>query len=344
MVYRYGSRAAQIVMRSRVVFCVSLLLWKSGRDRYNKEKSGENDRSVELEGMCRETPGNHEQERGNGMRKGSVYAACGLSRGVIVLAAAAVFSVNVRAPVKTVAASDPDAGSGEKFAMVSEAEMPGGETSATVSGEEIRDGQKIATSSDACKWDGEERVTISGAYGQNSTTATSSDAQAENEFDEIFLEDDITPPETEPLSGIIPQISVTVPTETVILLGADGTCIAADSEIQNNSDVPVYLEQVVCAWKTNTQTSAEAIFTDWQEQKPYATLILDGGETHQFHPGENGTAVWEDINESYVIAAGEALELKWEFSLNENCVTEVLVAEKEAAVATVTYTVSSQAP
>ncbi len=260
-----------------------------------------------------------------------------------MLAAVAVFSVSVRAPVKGAAASNPDAENGEMAAMVSEAELPGGETSTTVSGAEMRDGQKIATSSDACKWDGEERVTISGAYGQNSTTATSSDAQVENEFDEIFLEDDITPQEVGLLSGTAPQISVTVPTETVILLGADGTCIAADSEIQNNSDVPVYLEQVACAWKTNTQTSAETIFTDWQERKPYATLTLDGGETHQFHPGENGTAVWEDISGAYAIAAGEALELKWEFSLNENGVTEVLVAEKEAAVATVTYTVSSQA-
>lgn len=278
------------------------------------------------------------------MRKGSVYAACGPGRGVIVLAAAVVFSVSVRAPVKSAAASNPDVENGEMAAMVSEAELPGGETNATVSGEEIWDGQKIATSSDACKWDGEERVTISGAYGQNSTTATSSDAQAENELDEVFLEDDITPQEIRSLSGTVPQISVTVPTETVILLGADGTCIAADSEIQNNSNVPVYLEQVACAWKTNTKTSAEAIFTDWQEQKPYATLTLDGGETHQFHPGENGTAVWEDMGGSYAIAAGEALELTWEFSLNENSVTEVFVAEKEAAVATVTYTVSSQVP
>lgn len=187
-------------------------------------------------------------------------------------------------------------------------------------------------------------ATPSNGCAGNNTTATSSDAQMENEPDEVFLEDDITPLETEQCFDAVPQISVTVPTETVILLGADGTCIAADSRIQNNGNVPVYLEQVACTWNTDTQDSTEMIFTDWQEQKPYATLILDGGETHQFHPGESGTAVWEDMSGGmYTIAAGEALELTWEFSLNENCVTEVLVAEKEAAVATVTYTVSSQA-
>lgn len=278
------------------------------------------------------------------MRRGCVYAVCRPGRGCCVLLAAAVLSVSVRGPAKTATASNPDAGKGEITAMVLDAEIQGGETIATVSDAKMRDGETVATASDACRQDRKENATGFDAHTWNSAIATSSDAQTENEPDEVFLEDDITPQEAELFSGTVPQISVTVPTETVILLGADGTCIAADSEIQNNSDVPVYLEQVACAWKTNTRTSAETIFTNWQEQKPYATLTLDGGETHQFHPGESGTAVWEDMSSAYAIAAGEALELTWEFSLNENCVTEVLVAEKEAAVATVTYTVSSQAP
>lgn len=279
------------------------------------------------------------------MRRRCVYAVCGPGRGVIILAAAAVFSVSVRAPVKGAAASNPDAENGKMVTAVLAAEMPGKETVATASDAKMRDGETVATASDACRQDGKENATVSGAHAWNSMTATSSDAQMENEPDEVFLEDDITLQEAELRSGTVPQISVTVPTETVILLGADGTCIAADSRIQNNGNVPVYLEQVACTWKTNTQASVETIFTDWQEQKPYATLILEGGETHQFHPGESGIAVWEDMSGgTYAIAAGEALELTWEFSLNENCVTEVLVVEKEAAVATVTYTVSSQAP
>lgn len=279
------------------------------------------------------------------MRRGCVYAVCRPGRGCCVLLAAAVLSVSVRAPAKTAAASNPDAGKGEITAMVLDAEIQGGETIATVSDAKMRDGETVATASDVCRQDRKENATGFDAHTWNSAIATSSDAQTENEPDEVFLEDDITPQEAELFSGTVPQISVTVPTETVILLGADGTCIAADSEIQNNGNVPVYLEQVACTWNTNTQDSAETIFTDWQEKKPYATLILDSGETHQFHPGESGTAVWEDMSGgTYAIAAGEALELTWEFSLNENCVTEVLVAEKEAAVATVTYTVSSQAP
>lgn len=264
------------------------------------------------------------------MRRGGVYAVCGTGRRVSILAAA-ILSVSVRAPAKTAAASGPCAETSGIIATASDAKM--------------WNGGKIATASNACRRDREENKVVSGTHMRNSTTATSSDAQIENVLDEVFLEDDITSQETGLFSGTVPQISVTVPTETVIFLGADGTCMEADSEIQNNSDVPVYLEQVACVWKTNTQTSAEMIFTEWQEQKPYATLILDGGETHQFHPGESGTAVWEDISGGvYTIAAGEALELTWKFSLNENYVTEVLVAEKEVAVATVTYTVSSQVP
>lgn len=163
----------------------------------------------------------------------------------------------------------------------------------------------------------------------NMEVATSSDAEWEETEVELF-------------NDLVPQISVTVPIETVILVGADGSCAISESEIQNQGSAEVYLTEVAYSWRTRGEVLPETLFTAWQEQRPYAELTLADGTSHTFSSEDTDSLIWNQIQGENRIAAGEALTLNWDFSLNENCLTDVLPDRGEAVIATVTYTVSDQ--
>ena len=178
-------------------------------------------------------------------------------------------------------------------------------------------------------------------------TATSSDVNAKTDLlanteMEVATPSDAEWEEVELFNDLVPQISVTVPIETVILVGADGSCSISESEIQNQGSEEVYLTEVAYSWKTRGEVLPETLFTAWQEQRPYAELTLSDGTSHIFSSEDTGSLVWNKIQGENRIVAGEALTLNWNFSLNENCLTDVLPDRGEAVIATVTYTVSGQ--
>lgn len=178
-------------------------------------------------------------------------------------------------------------------------------------------------------------------------TATSSDVNAKTDLRantemEVATPSDAEWEEVELFNDLVPQISVTVPIETVILVGADGSCSISESEIQNQGSEEVYLTEVAYSWKTRGEVLPETLFTAWQEQRPYAELTLSDGTSHIFSSEDTDSLVWNKIQGENRIVAGEALTLNWNFSLNENCLTDVLPDRGEAVIATVTYTVSGQ--
>ena len=174
-----------------------------------------------------------------------------------------------------------------------------------------------------------------------------------------------------------PQLSITVPTTLTVTVSPDGTCTlngsnpqrfddvgatiaayAADNitgtgngTITNNSSAPIYLTGVTFTWNTAADATAGTpapsdIFTNWQSGKPELSLAVNG-RSQTGTPNTDGGITWTPnakiaaaVNDS----TGTDLAMTWSFDLGGNSISQALDADVEAAIGTITYTVSMNAP
>lgn len=210
---------------------------------------------------------------------------------------------------------------------------------------DMQAGAGVSTASDAS------------ANGKIAGIATMSDAEddleeAEWSSDEEPLLDDLSPIASASNAefqeaSYPPQISVVVPTQMLIVVNPDGSCMVAGGSLENQGESAVLLTSVTFAWQTENERDADDIFTEWGRKKPCVRLTLgdDFSCTFEQEPTINiddGTGMtWGLETEGLILEAGEELELNWEFTLNGNSLDRSLDAEEEAVVAVVTYTVRS---
>lgn len=190
------------------------------------------------------------------------------------------------------------------------------------------------------------------ANGRIAGIATMSDAEDDSEemewdLDEEPLLDDLSPIASASNAEVQeasypPQISVVVPTQMLIVVNPDGSCLAAGGSLENQGESTVLLTAVTFAWQTEGEWDADDIFTEWARKKPCVRLTLGDDLSCAFEVGqaENEEMTWYLETEQVILEPGEELELNWQFELNGNGLDSCLDAAEEAAIATVTYTVS----
>lgn len=184
------------------------------------------------------------------------------------------------------------------------------------------------------------------SVGSAEETSEDDSEEAEWNSDEEPLLDDLSPLASASNAefrtvSYSPQISVVVPTQMLIVINPDGSCLAAGGSLENHGEEAVLLTRVVFSWQTEGERDADEIFTEWDRERPHAVLTLEDGVSCAFEQGQTGNddMTWELEAEQVILEPGEERELVWQFELNGNGLNRVLEAEEEVMVAIVTYTV-----
>lgn len=144
---------------------------------------------------------------------------------------------------------------------------------------------------------------------------------------------------------VAPQISVTVPTSSVVTVNAAGVCTVSGGGITNNSAVPVYVTGVSFAWVTDGAMDANELFRDYTAVT--AKLTLSGTE-YSFQGAAPAARHPTEANGVIAAKVGDlpgSLSLPWAFALGAgNYINLAPAMGEEVLVARITYTVEYQPP